>query len=487
MRKPFEPQLRFGQTPIEAVSLNTECRDEIVPILRALQHIYSRPELRDAILADVADDVNGSSSAKRGREGMTYWQILVLSAVRLGCDLDYDKLQDLAENHLRLRQIMGLGAWDAKEPSFDYRRIWENLTRVSPPTLEKINHRIVAAGHELAPQAAEAVRGDGFVVQTNIHYPTDSSLIADGLKNVIRLAVILATALGVPGWRQHRHLLKRVYQLARTIASVARKKGANYRDRLLEPYAELLELARKLLDRATEVHDLALKTLPTGIAAAALDDLTYFLAITEHACDQGRRRVIDGEQVPNHQKIFSVYEPDTELIKRGKTPDPIEFGHRVLVIEDAVGFVCYYAVLPIGAEERSVLVDHFRALQERLGNRILHASFDKGFNSRNNQRDLAKLVDHPCIPTTGQKPAAGEGTVEFRAARQRHPGIESAIGALQSGNAMARCRDRSRIGYERYVGLGVLGRNLHVLGKLLIAEEAPDSEAARSKREPFAA
>ena len=206
------------------MSLNTNCRDEIVPILRALQHLYGSAALRDAVLADVAAHVNRSTSAKLGRDGMTFWRILVLAAVRLGCDLDYDKLQDLAENHRRLRQIMGLDGWDDKRSS-DYRRIWENVTRVRPETIEKINNRIVAAGHELAPQAAEAVRGDGFVVQSNIHYPTDSSLIADGLKNVIGLAVVLANALGVDGWRQHRHLLKQIDRLVRTIASVARKKG----------------------------------------------------------------------------------------------------------------------------------------------------------------------------------------------------------------------------------------------------------------------
>ena len=489
MRRPFDEQLRFGQTSIDEVSLNTNCRDEIVPILRALQHLYASADLRDAILGDVAADVNRSSSAKRGREGMTYWQILVLAAVRLGCDLDYDKLQDLAENHLRLRQIMGLDGWDDKR-SFDYRRIWENVTRVRPETIEMINQRIVAAGHELAPQAAEAVRGDGFVVKSNIHYPTDSSLIADGLKNVIGLTIVLAQALGLGGWRQHRHLLKQVDRLAQAIASVARKKGPNYRERLRRPYAELLELAGRILARATETHDLALmnrEMMSDVTAVVAIGDLTYFLAISEHACDLARRRVIEGEQVPNSQKIFSVYEPDTELIMRGKTPDPIEFGHRVLVFEDAVGFVCHYAVLPIGVDERSVGVDHVRRLQKRLGNRIQHVSLDKGFHSQDNQRELAEIVAHPCLARTGKRPAAGEGTIEFRIARKRHPGIESAIGALQSGNAMARCRDRSRIGYERYVGLGVLGRNLHVLGKLLIAKEAPTSQAAQSKRRPLAA
>ena len=99
MRVATRRQLRLDSTPVNQVQLNTQCRHEIVPFLRALQHIYGNPKLREELLQLVAKDVNGESSANRGREGMTYWQILVLAAARLELNLDYDGLQDLAENH----------------------------------------------------------------------------------------------------------------------------------------------------------------------------------------------------------------------------------------------------------------------------------------------------------------------------------------------------------------------------------------------------
>ena len=114
MRKPFSCQQRFDCRTVLGVELNLNCRDEMVPILRALQYIYGQPELRDEILRRVALDVNSDSRDDCGREGMEYWQILVLAAVREGCDLDYDKLQDLAEQHRALRHIMGIGDWDEK-------------------------------------------------------------------------------------------------------------------------------------------------------------------------------------------------------------------------------------------------------------------------------------------------------------------------------------------------------------------------------------
>jgi len=124
-------------------------------------------------------------------------------------------------------------------------------------------------------------------------------------------------------------------------------------------------------------------------------------------------------------------------------------------------------------------------LQKRMGGKIKRASFDRGFHTPDNQKKLAEIVAYPCIPKKGQalgRKQQEEAAVEFRQARQHHPGVESAIGALQAGNGQERCRDRSKRGYERYVGLGILGRNLHVLGKLLVIRDEAGCQAGMSKR-----
>jgi transposase, IS5 family len=493
MRRPFDPQLRLDCPGVTDVRLNTECRDEIIPILRALQHIYSQPELRDELLEAVAQDVNGATRTDQGRPGMDYWSILVLGAVRLGCNLDYDRLQNLAEEHRSLRRIMGVDGW-GKDPSFDWRRLRDNIVLMSPETIERLNHRIVGEGHRLAPEAAETVRVDSFVVATNVHYPTDSSLIGDGLRTILATARRLAALLGQNGWRQHKHLLRSLKRQLRTINQIAGSKKPDSRKRLQDAYRALLETADRILTRAMELLDPACFPIGSGPAGQAIERLRTklldFVDMTIHACDQARRRVLDGESVPNAEKLFSLFEPQTQLIIRGKVPQPIEFGHRVLVIEDGAGFVCHYAVLPHGAEDSGVVVEEMRQVQDRLGGRIRSASFDRGFHSPENQRQLAELVSQPCLMAKGPVQAERqerEATVEFRRARRRHPGVESAIGALQSGNGLDRCRDRTFGGYCRYVGLGILGRNLHVLGKLLIARESPKCEAGRSRRDRSAA
>lgn len=490
MRSAYQVQPRLDCPDIGSLELNLNCRDEIIPILRALQHVYSEASLRDQILDLVGNDVNNGTSSKLGREGLDYWSITVLASVRLGCNLDYDKLQNLAEEHRTLRLMMGIGDWQERV-NFDWQRIRDNVCLLQPATLQEINYLIVAAGQKLVPDAIEAVRGDSFVVETNVHYPTESSLIGDGLRKVVTLAANMAEEYGQPGWRQHEHLLKKVKDIVREIsrASRAKARGAN---RLQPGYKKLLALAEDLLERARQL----LQILAFQFVGCCIDwlgegfdnsqrKLLHYMQLTKKVCATARRRVLLGEEVSHEEKIFSIYEPHTQLIKRGKQPNPIQYGHNVLVIEDRVGFICHYEVMGKGVLDQDVMVPAMTELQERVGNQIRSASFDRAFHTSDNQKKLAELVEHPCIPKKGQiggRQQQQEGSVEFRQARQNHPGVESAIGALQSGNGQERCRDKSKKGYERFVGLGILGRNLHVLGKLLVTQDDAKCRAGNSKR-----
>jgi transposase, IS5 family len=488
MRLPC-PEARLDCLPINIVPLNLNCRDELIPILRALQHLYGDAPSRRELLRLVGKDVNHKTSRKLGRRGLNYWEITVLAATRLGCNLDYDKLQDLAENHRRLRQIMGIGDWQEADVDFDWRRIEGNVLKLRPATLKKINDLIVRAGHVLEPQALASVRGDTFVVETNIHYPTESSLIGDGLRKIVTLSARLATAHALSGWRQHKHWLHQVKKQVRDIERASRAKTQAGKARWQSGYQELLQLAGELLQRGRQLA--ALLQAPENLSVldpasgAGAKELLHYADLTAQVCGTARRRVLQGETVPNEEKIFSIFEPHTELIKRGKQPEPTQFGHNTLVIEDAVGFVVEYRVLGKGVLDQEVVVGVMRELQDRFGGKIKSASFDRSFHTPQNQQDLATIVPTPCIASKGEakgRQQQQEGTVAFRQARQRHSGIESTIGALQAGNGLKRCRDRSQPGYERYVGLGILGRNLQTLGKLLLARDEADCQAAKSKR-----
>ena len=268
------------------MQLNLECRHESIPILKALQHVYSRYEVRDHVLQLIARDVNQDSRSDCGREGFDYWQVLVLAAARLGCNYNYDELQDLAEQHRALRQMMGIGDWD-EDTSFNWRRIQDNVCLLQPETIDALSQALVAEGHRLEPEAVKKVRGDSFVAETNIHWPTESSLIRDGLRKILALSLTLAAATGQRGWRQRAHLLAKANHLARDIDRIAAKKGPHYEQRLKPKYRALLKLSGKLTQRARKL--VAAAESHGGGDATTLKELRTFLQLTEQVRDTAKR------------------------------------------------------------------------------------------------------------------------------------------------------------------------------------------------------
>ena len=198
-----------------------------------------------------------------------------------------------------------------------------------------------------------------------------------------------------------------------------------------------------------------------------------------------RRRVLLGETVPNCDKLFSMFETHTQLYRRGKAGQPNQFGRLVLIYEDGAGFISHYHLLGREEGDKDVVVEQTRIAQQKHQNRIKSASLDRGFHSEENENLLNEIIDDVCVLPRDPRQYAKrlkEGSIKFHQNRLNHSGIESAIGALQRGNGLKRCRDRSELGFERYFGLAILGRNIHTLGKLLIQQRQEKSAAAQSKR-----
>lgn len=484
MRQHYDKQRRFDCTPIGELELNYQCRDEMVPILAGLRYVYTCQELRRKIVQLVAADINEASRRDVGRPGLDDWQIVVLAAVRLGCNYNYDKLQDQAENHRALRTMLGLGEW-GKGPSFRARRVRDTLCQLKPRTLEAINHAIVSHAQALDETAAQSVRVDSFVVETDIHYPSESTLIRDGMRKIIGVSVELAPLVGEPGWRQSRHLFQRIKTLVRRIGKIGVSKSPKTKRKLGPTYQELLDRAKSILDRAESLYQRSVIAGTSLQVIALSEQLKHWIVLTQQVCDVAYRRVILGEKVPNHDKLFSLFETHTQLYRRGKAQSPVQFGRQLLVVEDGLGFISHYHLMDRTQSDPDVAVQQMREAQRKHGGQIQSASFDRGFHSEANEKQLQEIIESPCLPPSYPSHYTQwyrEATVVFRQARQSHSGVESCIGSLQAGNGLKRCRDHTELGLERYVGLAILGRNIHILGKLIIARRAEHSAAALSKR-----
>lgn len=477
MRKAIDTQLRLDLPCLDALEFDPSNRYALEAILMALKHLYESTETLNAVLKLIAEDINGDANTDLGSPGLQHWEILVLSAVRLGCDLSYDGLADLASNHKKLRRVLGIGDWDDKK--YFRSTINDNILKLKPETIKQISQLVVGLGHQLVSDAVEKVRGDSFVVQTNIHYPTDASLIVDGVRKILSLSAQLGRLLSVRTWQHWRTALRSVRRLHRKIQKLAASKKLKKEEKaekLKTIYEELMtkaiDIGFKALEFKENIAAGKIRNQSTGRKVEKLSsELGYFLGATSYVLSLAYRRVLEDETIPNEEKIFSLFEPHTELINRGKFPYPIEFGHRVFIYEDQVGFIVDHEVMDRGLTDEKVAVTLFKALQQRLHHRIKVVSLDKGCWSPENLKELEKTVEVVGLPKKGKRDLQAklrEGSLSFRQARRWHPGVESAIHALVAGNGLALCRDRGAEGYRRYVALGILGRNLHSLGRILL-------------------
>ena len=213
----------------------------------------------------------------------------------------------------------------------------------------------------------------------------------------------LATAYELSGWRKHQHLWSSVKKLARKIDRIAAKKGPDYKTRLKEPYRELLQKTRLMITRARQLCIDLLLPQATANDVFGPNTLQAFIARTERVLDTAKRRVLLGESVPNSDKLFSVFEPHTQLYIRGKAGVPIQFGRQVLVFEDAAGFIVHGKLMKRDECDSEVAEAETKVVQKRFNNRIKRLSFDRGFHSPENQMQLFEVIPSLCLPKPGVK------------------------------------------------------------------------------------
>ena len=183
--------------------------------------------------------------------------------------------------------------------------------------------------------------------------------------------------------------------------------------------------------------------------------------------NQINRRVMKGEKIPHDEKIFSVFQPHTEWICKGKAGVPVELGKRVVILEDEFGLILNHQVMNKITDEK-VAVPFVLETKEKFSE-LYSCSFDKGFHSPENQINLRKILPVIALPKKGRlskKDIEYQHSKEYINAKNKHSAVESAINALEI-HGLDKCPDHGIYGFKRYVGLAVLGRNVQQLGSIL--------------------
>ena len=210
MRKIENSQMGFGEAAIGEIDIDAKSRDEIPALLRGIQHIYTNRQIREKIFSLLQEQVRPGIDLKVGRPGMDLWRVFVLAVVKQGLGCDYDRLQELANQHQTVRKMLGhsIGFYEDKTGYYQLQTLIDN-GRCSERSFSEIGKIVVESGHEVArkkPGAPLCGRCDSFVVETDVHYPTDVNLLYDAMRCLMRDVARAAGKFDLPGWRQHRQL-----------------------------------------------------------------------------------------------------------------------------------------------------------------------------------------------------------------------------------------------------------------------------------------
>jgi IS5 family transposase len=432
------------------------------PELAVLDRLLDDEVLFQQVKADLAR--RHPQSRTRGRPSTPVEVVLRMLIVRRLYDWSYAETERFVGDSLVLRHFCRLGLAPAPDDTTLIR--WAAC--LAPATLERLTARVVELAVAARVTRGRQLRLDSTVVETTIHYPTDSALVADGVRvlgRLLRRAKALAPALAGGLVRDRtRSAARLAHRLARGARRVAADQQAGYR--------RLLGVARASRRQAAQVAQ-HLTDVSTAAAARLVAELEQVGALVERVVDQTRRRVLAGEAVPAREKVLSLFEPHTELICRGKARRAAEFGHKLWLGEVEGGLISQYQVLAGAPSDVEPLLPSLDAHVQQFGHPPAVLAMDRGgYSAANEAGATARGVTRVCLPRAGPRTAARaahERQAWFRRARRWRAGIEGRISVAKRRGWLGRCRDHGAEGFARWVGVGVLTSNLVSLARATAA------------------
>lgn len=431
------------------------------PELAALDRVLEDEELFVLIHADLAQRYPQTLTA--GRHSTPVEVLLRMLAVRHLYHLSYEQTELQVADSLVLRQFCRV--YFQAVP--DHTTLCKWAHEIQPETLQLFNNRLLALAVRAKLTRGRKLRTDGTVVATNIHYPTDSSLLADSVRVLGRTLQRAKALLQEPSGLAKETFRNRTRSAKRTARQIGRlsRQGAA---RTKAAYRKLVGLARATVRQAEQVCAALQEQAPEAGHPLA-EILATFLPRTRQVIAQTVRRVFQGEQLPPDEKIVSIFEPHTDIVRRGKPRQPTEYGHKVWLGEVEGGFVSQYRVLAGNPSDQDQWAPTLERHCQQFGQPPWQASGDRGVHSADNEALAEELeVKRIILPQPGNKSAARQQHERqrwFRRGRRFHAGIEGRISVLERKHGFQHCRNRGEQGFACWVGWAVIANNLTKLSE----------------------
>ncbi len=457
-------QVSFGDLELRRRSELTDSLTQISDVLDAV------PELLTMVHGDL---VAGLKKPGTGRAGLTPIQVLRAFVLQRMENLDLRSLAVRISDGISCRVFAGFDA----QPVPSHHAFNRAFNRLRPETIRRINEAVVRRAVVLGVEDGRMLRVDTTVVETNIRFPTDAGLLWDSNRVITRW--VRRLLVEVPRARSSFH--DRTRSARRRYQAISRMTRQERQTQQPPKYREMIRITEETVAIARTVSAKA-RTRAQAIAAmqperamriwTLIDTISRYCNLADRVLAQTRRRVLRGEQVPVAEKVFSVFEPHTDLIVRGKTNKPVEFGHKVFLAESGAGLITEYRVLDGNPTDDNRVAESLDSHRHTFNQAPDLYAADRGFYSA---AALAACSDAgvklECIPYRGGAKSIARATYEkskpFKRGQRFRAGIEGRISVLVRGRGMRRCLSFGRRRFEVLVGLAVLANNLLVLATLL--------------------
>jgi len=456
-----KPQLSFADLEFLHQGIRLE------PLLQSISDFLDgQADLAELVRADLECGLKNPAAGRRGLTPQQVLRSLILQRVK---DWDYRELRERIADGYTLRRFTTF--FSQPVPTHD--AFHRAFRRLRPETLRTINERVVKAAVAQRLEDGKKLRTDTTVVETDIHHPTDNRLLWDTVRVISRLAHRF-THFCADG---AVHFRNRTRSARRRALEIERLTARQRQEQQVPKYRELIHITQQVVGQARALLE-ATKAVATIELLSQLrverlrTEITHYCALGERVIAQARRRVLEGEQVPTEEKVFSIFEPHTDLIKRGKILKPVEFGHKIFLAESARGLITQYQVLDGNPSDTDQVQPSLLRHTETFGRAPDLYAADRGFESSDNVRVCqdagVKLI---CIPQRGGKKSpereAFEKNPAFKRGQRFRAGIEGRISVLFRGRGMKRCVAEGRERFEIFVGATVLANNLLIIGEIL--------------------
>ena len=351
----------------------------------------------------------------------------------------------------------------------DYSTFCRLRNAISPETWAQINRALARYAVEKQAITATSLRLDTTAVETNIHWPTDSTLLLD-LYRSTKQCLDQIRDLDASLLRERRFHLSAVRKLCLRITRKGGRKGTSA-DSLKPLYRRLISHVEMILSSASKAAtELRRRRNPVlqAQSKALAERIGSLQAIGIQVLSQTRRRVLQGESVPNEEKIFSIFEPHTELLKRGKAGKPIEFGHMIQIQQVDEKFVTDYTVFERKPAEPALLEAALASHRELFGQAPFRLAADKGYYNRATLERLREKVNLVSIAKKGKRTleeTEQEHDPIFRHAQRFRAGVEGTISYLKRALGLARCLCKGWKNYQSTIGASIFAHNLLILAR----------------------